>query len=206
MSKTISLNRAIGEKKILIDRIEGLTYRLTAVMIGKENGSKVKGIEQAELEKTIKADWQQLQDLIEEKGKLEDAIIEANAATKITVNGTEYSIAQALLKKKSIQSKQDILDTLKRQLAAARDKVDQTNQRAEAEAIQSIGATTAAKGDLAANQKAAFDLVYKQKSEHLIDPLNVASLIKVLEEEVLNFGKELDFALTDINALTKITY
>lgn len=206
MAKTISLNRAIGEKKILTNRIKNLTFTLTAVMVGKENGSKVKGIEQTELEKLIKADWQQLQDLITEKGKLEDAIIEANATTKLTVNGTEYTIAQALLKKKSIQDKEAILDTLRRQLTIARDKVEQTNQRAEAEAIQSIGATTAAKGDLAANQKAAFDLVYKQKSEHLIDPLNISALIKELEEEVMNFGKELDFALTDINAITKVTY
>ena len=56
MAKTISLNRAIGEKALLTDRIAKLTANLTAVMIGKENGSKVKGIEQTELAKTIKAD------------------------------------------------------------------------------------------------------------------------------------------------------
>ena len=206
MAKTISLNRAIGEKALLTDRIAKLTENLTAVMIGKENGSKVKGIEQTELAKTIKADWQQLQDLMKEKSKLEDAIIEANSKAKITVNGVEYTIAQALLKKKSIADKKEILKRITKQYSEARNKVESSNQNAEAEALNSIGTTTTAKGDLATNQKTAFDLVYKQKSEQLIDPLGLAGVIKELEEEILSFGKELDLELTDINAVTKVTY
>ena len=34
----------------------------------------------------------------------------------------------------------------------------------------------------------------------------IRDILKELEEEILSFGKELDLELTDMNAVTKVTY
>ena len=197
---------AIGEKKVLTERIEKLIDKIAIVKAKGKKSETIGGVPAIEVEKKMKADYQQLIDLMDERDRIESAIVKKNAEVEIEVNNTKFTIAQALIRQKSIRIKIDLLNALKDNYNMETIKVENANKIAEKEALAGIGATSAAKGDLGSNMKNAFDVIYDAKAMELLDPISAQSKIEALEAELLEFGSKLSYALTDINAITKIEY
>ena len=206
MGKTISLNMAIGEKKLLTERIEKLTRTIEIVKAKGKKAEAVGGVAIKDVETKLKSSYQQLTDLLDERDRLELAIVQKNAETVIEINGQKFTIAQALIRQKSIELKKEILRRLRENYEKETIKIDQANLLAEKEALAGINATNTAKGDLASNMKNAFDIIYDTKAMELLDPIGAVKEIEKLEKELLEFGSKLSYELTDINAITKIEY
>ena len=206
MGKTISLNMAIGEKKLLTERIEKLTRTIEIVKAKGKKAEAVGGVAIKDVETKLKSSYQQLTDLLDERDRLELAIVQKNAETVIAINGQKFTIAPVLIRHKSIELKKEILRRLRENYEKETIKIDQANLLAEKEALAGINATNTAKGDLASNMKNAFDIIYDTKAMELLDPIGAVKEIEKLEKELLEFGSKLSYELTDVNAITKIEY
>lgn len=143
---------------------------------------------------------------------LRSAIIQSNAATKITLCGRSVTVAEAIEEKKSIETKRLLSNTLKAQLGEATYKAEQHNQqlrdKLERDAAR-IFPTVTASGE--ASTAATLDLEGLQKSYlklnalEVYDPLDLAAKIKELNEYIEKFDDEVDMLLSEKNATTMIT-
>jgi len=75
MGKIISLNMAIGEKKLLTERIEKLTRTIEIVKAKGKKAEAVGGVAIKDVEIKLKSSYQQLTDLLDERDRLELAIV-----------------------------------------------------------------------------------------------------------------------------------
>lgn len=92
----------------------------------------------AEAENCIKADIQSVEDLIVRRQKIKSLIAKANVENKVTINGQQMSIAEAIDMKVIVGYKQLIIDVACRQLTTSANNVEQNRSRMEADVQASI--------------------------------------------------------------------
>lgn len=200
----ISITRALAEIKILSDRIATAASAgmVSVVVDGKSVDS---GKPTQEVEAILKANLQQAQDLIKRREVLKSAIVVSNAKTNVTIGSQEMTVAEAIERKQSVAFQQQLLQALKTQLMRANAKVNQTNTEVEARADALV--QTAVGRDRKVDQSEIDAIVkpFRAKNEASIaDPNKVADVIAAMENEISEFVLNVDFALSEVNAVTKI--
>lgn len=200
----ISITRALAEIKILSDRIATAASAgmVSVVVDGKSVDS---GKPTQEVEAILKANLQQAQDLIKRREVLKSAIVVSNAKTNVTIGSQEMTVAEAIERKQSVAFQQQLLQALKTQLMRANAKVNQTNTEVEARADALV--QTAVGRDRKVEQAEIDAIVkpFRAKNEASIaDPNKVADVIATMENEISDFVLNVDFALSEVNAVTKI--
>lgn len=208
MSK-MSITRALAEIKRLDDRLARLSTNSEFVSVTVGKGDKQKVFSSGEVDKTrrkIQSDMDTINAALVSRAKIKCAIVQSNALTSVTVNGTSYTVAEAIELKKSIDLKRSLVIMMKQQLTAAKLKVENANQRMD-EQIEANLATIYG-NDKAKVESSMFEAVAKpqreQKEAALLDPLNLGELIEKIEEEISVIDTELDFILSEVNAKTEI--
>ena len=98
-SKEITLAQALDELVIVNKRIEASTKDGTFFAFGK--GSQVTpvgclAVKADDAKALVQSSWDSIAGLLEYRIRLKNAIIKANAETKVTVGDAEYTIAQAI--------------------------------------------------------------------------------------------------------------
>lgn len=198
MTNTITLTRALSELSLLDKKIKK-AISFVAVKV-KKPGSPVP----EEFTKEAKANYQSVKDLIIQRDKIKRALVLANANTQVQVAEKSYTIAEAIERKSSISYEKDLLKLLKQQLAKAKADVEVTNNnlttRLDALVSQYLGSE---KKDTA--EALSFRQVFREKEEAvLVDPLNLDVNLDKMENEIEAFEAEVDNALSEINAVTRI--
>ena len=215
MAEKISLTRALVEVKNLNDRIARAVQGALFVTLkkGRTETRPIMGQfkDVAESENRIKADIQSVEDLIARRQKIKSLIAKANVENKVTINGQQMSIAEAIDMKVIVGYKQLIIDVARRQLTTAANNVEQNRSRMEADVQASIerllGADAKTKAGVEQNsaliestKKAILDM----HDLSLIDPLDIKKKIDNLTVEVGNITSEIDFVLSEANAKIEI--
>lgn len=200
----ISITRALAEIKILKDRIsDSVASGMVSIAVDGKGVDSGKPIQ--EIETILKANLQQSRALIKRRELLKSAVVVSNAATKVTVGSQEMTVAEAIERKQSVAFQQQLLQALKTQLLRANAKVSQTNGEVEARADALV--QTAVGRDRKVDQAEIDAIVkpFRAKNEaSLIDPNKLADVIAELEAEISEFVLNVDFALSEVNAVTKI--
>lgn len=203
---TISASRALVELKTLDGRIERAIVAVVANVPKRGNELPPGNGNQDEFTKKQKANLQVVTDLTGRRRTVKAALVRSNAATAITVAGETMTVAEAIERKQSIQYEKSLLARLKQGFSQATSHIEANNEKVRENLLQLLQATYGKEGSTVTGSD--YDAVagpfLAQHELSLVDPLNVQERIAELEKTIEDFGAEVDIALTESNALTKL--
>jgi len=170
------------------------------------------GVSREEFEKRAKAQWQQINDLIEQYQKLDAAIIDSNAKTWIEVSAGKFSVASAIALRARLRegnSKTDFEQQLGVKLQgdhnAALLVLNERNTRVQATSDkmreQIAGKDNKGKDDASLEFVNSY---VKQNSYEFVDALDPRKTVNELVEKRDKLLQELDTKIKVSNATTTI--
>jgi hypothetical protein len=146
-----------------------------------------------------------LNDLIKRRNKIKNAIVISNSTTPVEIAGVKMTVSEAILYKDIIQHKKNLLDVLKIQKQQCVVEYEQHKQRVQIKVDENIKIICGAnsKPDPSTIQTVT-DGITKRDPIEMLDPLKLEHEIKELETSIENFTANVDYVLSESNALTKI--
>ena len=205
----MTVHKALCDIKLLNKKIFKEISEIKIVVANKSTNNKVDGQTLEEFKQTIKSDYQSINSNIDRYKALTRAVAQSNAVTKIVVNGSEYTVAEAIaIKNKLIPIKQQLLDRILYVYNKENSLVREKNERLEYEADEFVRDKDLKKEDsknLAETILKTRNDYYNTRKYELVDPLKVNNITKELKDEIDNFLLDIDSALSVSNANTLIT-
>ena len=207
-TEKLTIHKALAELKVLDDRIISTIGNAVYCIANKHSNEKIKGVPIAEYEKTIQGNYDKASDLINRRNAIKRAVVLSNATTKVTINGVEYTVAEAIeMKNHGVEFDQLLLQQLRTQYNKAQAEIlkqngDDLEKRAEQYVIGIYGSKEG-KTNTDDFEKTKKDFITANSYE-LIDPIKILEKIEVLEDKIAKFTAEVDATLSTSNALTEI--
>lgn len=199
-ARKITVTEGLSELKLLDARIVKAIGKPWAMVniIRDKNAPK-------EFAKKVKAQYQSVTDLMEQRDRIKSAIVVSNATTRIKVGDMEMTVAEAIEKKSSIEYEKRLLGSFKDSFTSGQNLVNERNaiaQRNVDALLEKLASTT--REDLSAAQKTLSENYMEQNGYELVDPLVLEKKIAELDERIDTFEKNVDIALSLSNATTFI--
>lgn len=194
----ITITRALAELKLLDKRITKAIYDGKFVSYSI-NGKNIHSTFKPSEEK------QSIEALIARRAALKAAIMKSNATTNVNIGGVEMLVIDAIEMKETIKYKQSFLQQLKQQQQSTKYTISSTNENVNARLDKLLEANFGKDSKTKSEEMEAISKPFLERNEaKLEDPLNLDSLIESLSEEILAFTSNVDYALSESNALTQI--
>ena len=198
----ISITRGLVQLTMLDSRItKQIGYNLDTGRVSVDDKTvEIPGKEYAPVQ-----DLQSIKDLIVLRSDIKKAIMISNMNTTVTIDGDSMSVVDAIELKSTIKYNEQILRKLQQNLASVTQASERHNVQMEKqltgilEAMAQGGTMTnveieAVAGPFRKNNIASVDV---KKYDNATD-------IKLIEESIENFKAEVDFILSESNAITLI--
>lgn len=206
----ITVHAGLGELKKLKQRIDSKIYSATFVGTKKNSANEVLGTSYSKekFEEIVKADMQSINDLISNYKALKSALVLSNAVTKLTVGKEEMTVAEAIERKASIQFEKDLLRRMKNIRNEIFAQTNRQNEKVEEQLDAHVSMLTSSSKDKASSLSNLTGFIEEYRLQNcfqLVNPLDIDKVIADLEESILDFETNVDVALSNSNALTKIT-
>ncbi|WP_297419640.1 hypothetical protein [Clostridium sp.] len=201
----ISIARALTELKTLDSRIQNKIGGTNFIAGVKKSSKKVNNIyTRDEFNTDVVANYQSIVDLIKRRKVIKSAIVNSNAITKVTIADIEYTVADAIERKNSIELDKTLLIQLESQYRNVITSVDRNNEAVE-QNLQNLLTASVGADKKASNDTTLFAEAYRnQNSFEVVNPLKLQEKIEVLRKEIEDFETEVDVILTESNVITKI--
>lgn len=202
----MTVTKALSSLSLLDKRINRGTYdsEFIGYVVGQEK--KVNHTDIQKFETEVKGNYDSVIDLISYRNKIKSAIVASNAVTKVTIAGIEYTVAEAIERKTSIQYEQELLHRMKTKYTSHSSEVDRINERVQSRLDESLKAMLSNDGKQDNEFINQFTENYNKKNRaKLIDPLIIKEKIETLETSIEDFLSEVDHELSVSNATTTIT-
>lgn len=206
--KTITVYEGLSELKKLDKQIEKIknTDNIGFIFYKRCSDDIIDGMSIDDIKKNMTSNLQSIQHLISNYKEIKSKIEQSNAITKVTIGEKEYTVAEAIARKKLIEFEESFLKTLKNQYAMCVNKVKNTNDKvSNPTAVADYISRTL--GDCKKTQ----ELIDSQtKTYHalndyeLVDPSNLKQVIDSMENDIESFKVEINFKLVASNAITTI--
>ena len=197
----MSIAQALVELKLLKSRIGKCE---NTEFIGVK--TKTKTIDVAEFSKTAKATLQSFKDMLNRYNTIRSRVVVSNATTRVTVAGTEYTVAEAVERKRSIEMEKDMLNALRSQFKRATNDVE-SHQKTQQERLDKLLLQELGK-DSKTNVEvvdALTETFLKNNKADLIDPLGLQEVINAMDKSIQDFETNVDWVLSESNGRTTIT-
>lgn len=203
----ISITRALKELTLLDKRIEDAIDDSIFVGYAKKSSTKIKNIyTREEFDKLVTSNFDSVQALMNRRLEIKAKIVDSNAKTMVTIGGKEYTVAAAIEAKSLIFHKKNLLETLESQLKNATAIVSRENEKVDEKVYQLIKEAKNEDNTSVDLGEDSYIIKYRNKHEFdLVNPIKIHEKIVKLKEEIENFENEVDFVLSESNAITKIT-
>lgn len=207
--KEITLTEALAELKLydkkILKKLSELQH--TGIVDYKQGSSKVlknSNIIEDEFKKSAQSLLDSLNSLIANRKKLKAKIAETNAATKININGKEYTIVEAIERKNSLGQEKELINILETNYESVRYNVENINKKAEEEVDRLLEAKLSgeSKNTPAEEINKLRNLLLQNKTAEIFDPLNIKTFIENFTDDIDEFERQVDVALSIINART----
>ncbi len=200
---SISIARALVELKTLDARINKLITNSNFIICKTKN--KNYQYTEEDFKKQVESEYQSLNDLITRRDKVKNAIVVSNSKTEVEVAGRKMTVAQAIEFKNTIQYKRSILETMKRQRQYATVESESHRQKVQQKIDDNIRIVCGkdVKPDPTTIQTIT-ESISKSDPIDVFDPINLDKVIKELETEIEDFSANVDYVLSESNALTVI--
>lgn len=213
MENKLLITQALDERDLLVKKINSKIERIDFVDGKKRNEEKViqQVITKEEFCKKVKTSYQQIQDLIKQYQKIDEAIITSNANTYIETSFGTYSVAVALFMRNRLRelNAMDFETILRNKMEENYYEVlelkDLRNRRLEEDAekmrLSILGKDGKYKDD---KPLSVVDAYISENTVELIDPLNVLDEIESLKDKHTTLLSELETKIKISNATTFI--
>jgi hypothetical protein len=200
---SISITRALVELKTLDSRINKITGNTQWIIFKTKN--KNSNYSEDEFKRTTQSEFQSLSDLILRRDKLKNAIMKSNSVTEVELGGNKMTVSQAIEYKKTIEYKKKLLDNLKRQRQVVTVEYESHKQRVQNKIDENIKVICGkdSKPDEAVI-KSVSEGISKGDPIEIFDPLGLDKVIKEMETTIEDFTANVDYVLSESNALTTI--
>lgn len=213
---TLTITRALREIETLTDRINKLnaiTSNFQGYLVVAPSDLKSTN-RQVEIDKFLKdgaAQYQSVTTLIARRDKIKSLVILSNATNTVTIGGNTFTIAEAIEKKKTISINKQLLEFLKREQQAARNRLEKEvveyNRKLETFITNAKAVEKSEKGkdpdmDFVARITAGYAATNYPK---IYEPFRFSEEITKLEDYIRTFEDEVDITLSEANATNTIT-
>lgn len=203
MSTKQSITRSLVELKTIDGRINKIIDG--GLFMTFKTKSKNTRYNEEDFKKSATADFQSVTDLIKRRDQIKNAIVLSNATTMVEIAGAKMTVSQAIEFKNTIAYKVALLATLKQQRQMVIVDVDAHRQKVQNKVDENIRIICGkdAKPD-AATLKMVSDGITAGDPVDVYDPLNLDKVIEGMEREIEDFRANVDFVLSESNAITLI--
>jgi hypothetical protein len=203
MSKQqMSVTQALPELKLLEKRIDKVMHTIPDWCKVSHNGAPV---EKEKHKRETEGALQSFTDLVKRRDAIKRAIILSNAQSKVKIGAFEGTVAEAIEYKSSIRFRRELLESMKNSLQTRREEFErmkgQVDGRLERLLQSELGK------DVKTNPETITALTNSFRENNkieLVDPLDLATRIASLEEELDSFETNVDWVLSQSNATTMI--
>lgn len=206
--ETMTVHKALCELKLLDKRIESTIANGTYCVANKHSNEKINGVSVDDFKKVMQGCYDKAMDLINRREAIKRAVTKSNAVTMVDINGSEYTVAEAIeMKNHGIYFKKRMMEVLQKQYTKAVKEITKVNNELETRADNYITSLFGEKESKTSkteieNLRESF---IKSSTYELVDPIGVLEKINTLEEEINAFISEVDSALSCSNAITTIS-
>jgi hypothetical protein len=203
MSTKQSITRSLVELKTIDGRISKIIDG--GLFMTFKTKSKNTRYNEEDFKKSATADFQSVTDLIKRRDQIKNAIVLSNATTMVEIAGAKMTVSQAIEFKNTIAYKVALLTALKQQRQIVIVDVDAHRQKVQNKVDENIRIICGkdAKPD-AATLKMVSDGITAGDPVDVYDPLNLDKVIEGMEREIEDFRANVDFVLSESNAITLI--
>lgn len=207
-TEKMTVHKALAELKIIDDRIISAINGGTYCVANKHSNEKIKGVSVDEYKSVMQGYYDKATDLIKRRNAIKRAVVLSNATTKVSINGEEYTRAEAIeMKNHGEEFEERMLEMLNKQYNKAQAEIlkqngDDLEKRAEQYVIGIYGSKEG-KTNTDDFEKTKKDFMTANAFE-LVDPIKILDKINVLEDKIASFKAEVDAALSVSNAITEI--
>ena len=198
----MSITQALPELKLLDKRICKLYDDIENWCKVSHNGGP---IDKDKHKKESESQLQSFQDLTKRRDTIKRAIILSNAQTKVKVGTWEGTVAEAIEYKTSISTKRVLLQSMKNCLSDRRLEYEQMKSQVD-NRLERLLQSELGK-DVKTNPETITALTNSFRENNkveLVDPLDLATKIATLEEEIDSFETNVNWVLSESNAVTTI--
>jgi hypothetical protein len=203
-TKEFTLTRALVELKLYDSKIEKaikelkpVSYAINKIVVDYRQTKE-------EFLDNYKAQMQSVSDLRKNKTVLKNALMKANAETIVKIGDKEYTILEALNRKNDIRTEQLLISQLKNHLNNAIARTENIKNDIEANIERTINSRSSSSSNQSKDYVQTIRDSYKDQMPELVNADVIEKLITEKEAEITEFIAEVDFALSEINAITKI--
>ena len=201
----MSVHRALAELKLLNSKVERELANGVFVLANRTTNRAIKGHTLAEVNAELTGNFDRVKALISNRGKIKSAIVLSNANTFVQIAGEELTVAEAIEKKSSIQLRKNFLTVLKRQYVQNNTVVEKENDQLPSKLETYLSSVLGEKTNRTASDVALHTKVFEDNNRfELIDPRKISVYIRTLEKEIDDFETQVDYVLSESNALTHI--
>lgn len=206
--ETMTIHKALCELKTLDDRIHKELDNGRFAFANKAANKVVWGVDINGFIEQQKSKYQSVTDLINRKNAIKRAVINSNATTTVTIDGTEYFVAEAIYMKDSgMELLQAVLNKLEIDVSRSQRDISSNNGEAlEQRADQHIATlySNYDKKDMSEAMKQSREEFIRSQTYVLVDAVGAEKKIEELRDKINKFMVEIDSALSVSNALTTI--
>jgi hypothetical protein len=198
----MSVTQALPELKLLEKRIYKATESIQGWCKIAHNGAPV---DKEKHRRETESQLQSFQDLLKRRDAIKRAIILSNATSRVKIGSWEGTVAEAIEYKTSIRMKRDLLDSMKACLQVKRTEYEQLKAQVDGR-LERLLQSELGK-DVKTNPETITALTNSFRENNkveLVDPLDLATKITTLEEELDAFQTNVDWVLSESNGKTII--
>lgn len=201
----ISIARALTELKTLDARIQSKINSTSFIAGVKKSSKKVNNVyTREEYSREVKSNYDSIIDLIERRKAIKGAIVKSNAETKVIISGKEYSVADAIERKNSIQLDKMLLQQMENQYRSVIAQVDRNNEVVENNLNNLLNSSVSSDKKDSIDMSGFAEAYRETNCYEVVNPLKLQERIEKLRKEIDDFESEVDSVLTESNVITKI--
>ncbi len=198
----ISVSQALAELKLLRKRIQNVTKDSVFTVLKKKRDL----LDATKFSIDAVASYQSYKDLLARYNAIKAAIVLSNATTTVSIGGIEYTVADAVERKKTIEMEKEMLKIMKQQFEVVKldyeRHVSSENNRVERLIQTELGKDSKTNVEVITQLSETF---LAQNRAEIMDPLNLAKEIATLNKSIEEFETKVDWVLSESNGKTTIT-
>jgi hypothetical protein len=195
---SMSITRALAELKNLNARIQKLTSG--SIFMSYVVSGNVPLVSETD----IRSNWSSVNDIISRYEKIKFAILKSNSETKVKIGSKEYTVAEAIAMKDCIQYRKNLLDKLKQDRTTTLNAITYHQNNLQNKVDVLLQNNFKEKSITEDDIRSIRDTYLKNNEIKSIDPLRLDALLQKLESEYDDFMTNINFCLSESNAITNI--
>lgn len=202
----ISITRSLTELKTIDSRINKLINGTTFILCKTKKSNY--NVQENEFTKSTHSAYQSINDLIKQRDKIRSNILKSNSVTIVKIGSESMTVSDAIEKKRGIAYYKTLLTTLRQQRANVTRDSEAHREKVQGKIEESCKMIFSSKDSTAKVDpnviKTISDGMWQNDPVDIYDPIKLDKEIEQLDQMITTFESNVDFVLSESNAMTLI--